>query len=143
MTHRCFDEDGDGNPANDGAGWHSHWVVLVKDGACGPGLKVRDVSPGIDLLPPTAPGLPIALDSPGMSPILNARTATITVPVSGGENASFDAVTAQLQVNQSGTAPLLCVTNVHEIGERTPQTTIRMFNPRRLPWNKRRSMRNS
>lgn len=110
-----FDENGDGDPANDGAGWHSHWVVLVKDAACGAGLKVRDVSPGVDLLPPTAPGLPIALDSPGMSPILVGRTATITVPVAGGENASFDAVTAELQVHQSGSVPLLCVVVVHDV----------------------------
>ncbi len=24
-----FDEDADGDPANDGASWHSHWVVLA------------------------------------------------------------------------------------------------------------------
>lgn len=24
-----YDEDGDGNPANDGRKWHSHWVVLT------------------------------------------------------------------------------------------------------------------
>lgn len=41
-----FDENGDGDPANDGAGWHSHWVVLEKADGCGAGLKVRDVSPG-------------------------------------------------------------------------------------------------
>lgn len=110
-----FDENGDGNPTNDGAGWHSHWVVLVKDSACGAGLKVRDVSPGVDLLPATAPGLPIALDSPGMSPILDGRTATITVPVSGGESGSFDAVTAELQINEAGSAPLLCVSDVHDV----------------------------
>ena len=40
-----YDEDRDGDPANDGAEWHSHWVVLVEDPACGAGLKVRDVSP--------------------------------------------------------------------------------------------------
>ena len=110
-----FDENGDGDPANDGAGWHSHWVVLEKAGGCGAGLKVRDVSPGVDLLPPTAPMLPLALDSPGMSPALNGRTATITVPVKGGEGVSFDAVTAELQVNAEGKAPLLCVTGVHDV----------------------------
>ena len=110
-----YDEDQDGDPANDGADWHSHWVVLVEDDACGAGLKVRDVSPGVDLLPATAPYLPIALDSPGMSPILVGRTAKITVPVSDTENVSFDAVTAELQVNEKSEVPLLCITGVHDV----------------------------
>ncbi len=110
-----FDENQDGDPANDGADWHSHWVVLVKDDACGAGLKVRDVSPGVDLLPATAPYLPIALDSPGMSPILDGRTAKITVPVSDTENVSFDAVTAELQINENTEVPLLCITGVHDV----------------------------
>lgn len=110
-----FDENGDGDPANDGADWHSHWVVLTKDEACGAGLKVRDVSPGQDLLPATAPGLPIALDSPGMSPVLDGAMARITVPVAGADGTAFDAVTAELQVNDSGAVPLLCVTGVHDV----------------------------
>ena len=110
-----YDEDRDGDPANDGAEWHSHWVVLVEDTTCGAGLKVRDVSPGVDLLPATAPHLPIALDSPGMSPILKGQTARITVPVGETENISFDAVTAELQINKTTEAPLLCVTGVHDV----------------------------
>ena len=110
-----FDENADGDPANDGADWHSHWVVLVDDDACSGGLKVRDVSPGQDVLPPTAPGLPIALDSPGMSPILKGQSVRITVPVSGAENVNFDAVTAKLQVHAEGKAPLLCVTGTYDV----------------------------
>ncbi len=110
-----YDEDQDGDPGNDGADWHSHWVVLTEDSACGAGLKVRDVSPGQDLLPATAPYLPIALDSPGMSPILDGHTARITVPVADAADVSFDAVTAELQVNESGEAPLLCVSGVHDV----------------------------
>jgi len=110
-----YDENRDGDPANDGADWHSHWVVLVEDTACAAGLKVRDVSPGVDLLPATAPYLPIALDSPGMSPILDGQIATITVPINDSENVSFDAVTAELQIDESGEAPLLCITSVHDI----------------------------
>lgn len=110
-----FDENGDGDPANDGAGWHSHWVVLAEDEACGAGLKVRDVSPGIDVLPDTAPGLPIALDSPGMSPLIKGNALRISVPLKDAGNAGFDAVTAELQVNGEGKAPLLCVSAVHEI----------------------------
>lgn len=111
-----FDENNDGDPANDGADWHSHWVVLTKEEACGAGLKVRDVSPGVDLLPDTAPMLPIALDSPGMSPVLSGSTAKITIPLADAKTASFDAVTAELQVNAEGVkVPLLCVTGVHDI----------------------------
>lgn len=110
-----FDENADGDPANDGKTWHSHWVVLVDEKACGAGLTVRDVSPGQDLLPATAPGLPIALDSPGMSPILDGRTARITVPVGDTEKVSFDAVTAELQVHAEGKVPLLCVVGVRDI----------------------------
>jgi len=114
-----FDENNDGDPANDGAGWHSHWVVLGEDKACGAGLKVKDVSPGQDVLPATAPGLPIALDSPGMSALLKGSTVRIMVPLKGAENAKFDAVTAELQVNGEGKAPLLCVTGVHKIASGT------------------------
>lgn len=110
-----FDENADGDPANDGGGWHSHWVVLAKDEACGAELKVRDVSPGIDILPDTAPGLPIALDSPGMSPRIDGKALRISVPLKDATDAGFDAVTAELQVNAEGKAPLLCVTTVHEI----------------------------
>ncbi|RED15150.1 hypothetical protein [Parasphingopyxis lamellibrachiae] len=110
-----YDENRDGDPANDGADWHSHWVVLVEDESCGAGLKVRDVSPGQDLLPATAPYLPIALDSPGMSPVLDGSRARITVPVENAADIAFDAVTAELQVNENGGAPLLCVTGVHDV----------------------------
>jgi len=110
-----FDENGDGILDNDGADWHSHWVVLTKDKACSGGLKVKDVSPGKDILPATAPGLPIALDSPGMSPLIKGATVRITVPVEGAENANFDAVAAKLQVHNEGKAPLLCVTGTYKV----------------------------
>ncbi len=111
-----YDENADGDPGNDGADWHSHWVVLVEDNACAAGLKVRDVSPGVDLLPDTAPFLPLALDSPGMSPRLYGQTVRITVPAGDTTMAAFDAVTAELQVNEAGEAPLLCVSGVHDVG---------------------------
>jgi hypothetical protein len=110
-----FDENNDGDPNNDGADWHSHWVVLVEDKACAGGLKVRDISPGQDVLPATAPGLPIALDSPGMSPLIKGAVVKITVPVKGAENVAFDAVAAKLQVHEQGKAPLLCVTGTYKV----------------------------
>ncbi len=110
-----FDEDQDGDPNNDGKDWHSHWVVLTEETACGGGLKVRDVSPGVDLLPATAPMLPIALDSPGMSPILDGSIATIAVPVGKTEKIAFDDVTAELRIHAQGKTPLLCISGVHDI----------------------------
>jgi hypothetical protein len=110
-----YDENKDGDPANDGAGWHAHWVVLGEDAACGAGLKVRDVSPGVDALPTTAPGLPIALDSPDAAPILTGTQVSVTLPLRGAENVAFDAVAAQLQVNAEGKTPLLCVTGTYKV----------------------------
>ncbi|MCL4768641.1 MAG: hypothetical protein KJZ80_20690 [Hyphomicrobiaceae bacterium] len=110
-----FDENADGVLDNDGARWHSHWVVLGEDSACAGGLKVRDIAPGQDVLPATAPMLPVALDSPGMSPILNGSTVRITVPVRGAEGVAFDAVTAELQVHpKKGGTPFLCVVGVRK-----------------------------
>ncbi len=125
-----YDENQDGDPANDGGNWHSHWVVLTKDDTCGAGLKVRDVSPGVDLMPATAPMLPIALDSPGMSPILNGTTAQITVPVGDSDLVKFDGVTAELQVHAEGKAPLLCVSNVHDIASGDLSLTGQIMAPK-------------
>jgi hypothetical protein len=109
------DENGDGDKANDGKSWHSHWVVLEKDAACGGGLKVRDITPGTDIVPKTAPGLPLALDSPGAAPSLSGSVVTLAVPLAGAESAGFDGVTAELQVNAEGKMPLLCVTSVMDV----------------------------
>lgn len=110
-----FDENADGDPGNDGSGWHSHWVVLEADKACSAGLKVKDIKPGQDLLPATAPGLPIALDSPGFSPLVSPHQISVSAPLKGAIGQAFDAVAAELQVNSSGAAPLLCVTSVQKI----------------------------
>jgi hypothetical protein len=113
----AHDEDGDGKSDNDGAGWHSHWVVLTKDEACGAGLKVKDVAPGQDVtMPPSAPGVPLFLDSPGHVPNLAGSALTIKVPLPAGTaGASFDGVTSGLKINAESKAPLLCVTDVFKI----------------------------
>ena len=93
-----YDEDGDGNPANDGKTWHSHWVVLVKDETCPAGLKVKDVTPGATVkMPVTAPGVPLLLDSPGIKPDLAGSTVSVLIPMpEGGATMSFDGVAAGL-----------------------------------------------
>ena len=115
-----YDENGDGRRDNDGNLWHSHWVVLKPNDACGPGaLGVVDIPEGSKpRLPKTWPGFPILLDSPGWSPTLNAETVEVKVPfddigvVTAG---SFDGVTAGLRVNASVHAPLLCVVDVFKV----------------------------
>lgn len=115
-----FDENGDGNPGNDGNVWHSHWVVLQPDEACGKGaLKVIDIPAGTrPRLPKTWPGLPILIDSPGWSPSFQGGTLEVRVPfddigVVGAT--SFDGVTAALRVNASVHSPLLCVADVFKV----------------------------
>lgn len=114
------DEDADGNADNDGGRWHSHWVVLAADEACGPGaLKVVDIPEGtVPPLPPTWPGLPILIDSPGYSPLMAGETVTVRIPaaaVGGGAELHYDGVTAALRVNADLHAPLLCVSGVFDV----------------------------
>lgn len=115
-----FDENGDGDPSNDGDLWHSHWVVLQPDDACGKGaLKVVDIPPGSKpKLPKTWPGLPILIDSPGWSPSLKGDALEVRVPFDdiGAVNAaSFDGVAAGLRVNANLHNPLLCVVDVFKV----------------------------
>lgn len=115
-----FDENGDGNRANDGGLWHMHWVVLGPDDACGQGnLKVMDIAQGATpRLPKTWPGVPLLLDSPGWQPSLTADTVEVRVPfddIAIVNRASFDGVTAGLRINASAHAPLLCVANVFKV----------------------------
>jgi hypothetical protein len=115
-----FDENGDGNVGNDGNVWHSHWVVLQPDDACGKGaLKVIDIPAGAKpRLPKTWPGLPILIDSPGWSPTFKKETVEVRVPfddIGAVEAGAFDGVTAALRVNASVHNPLLCVTHVFKV----------------------------
>ncbi len=115
-----YDENGDGILDNDGDVWHSHWVVLQPNPACGEGaLAVVDIQEGAKpRLPKTWPGLPLLLDSPGWQPLLDDHTVEVRVPfddigvVTAG---SFDGVTAGLRVNASVHAPLLCVVDVFKV----------------------------
>jgi hypothetical protein len=115
-----FDENHDNHLDNDGEVWHTHWVVLVPDPACGAqGLKVQDIPPSSQQkLPKTWPGLPILIDSPGYSPQFNGNKVEIKVPFDKAnvvKGMRYDGVTAQLQVNADMKAPLLCVTQVFDI----------------------------
>lgn len=115
-----FDENRDGDPANDGGDWHSHWVVLTPTEACGAGaLGVRDIPSGeTPAMPATWPGLPIYIDSPGYTPLFDGPEIAVTVPLAQpetGTEVAYDGVTAALRVNADIHAPLLCVTDVFDI----------------------------
>ena len=115
-----FDENNDGDPANDGLLWHSHWVVLTPTETCGDGaLGVRDLPEGATpAMPTTWPGLPIFIDSPGYTPMFDGPEIAITVPFAAPsvvDGISYDAATSALRVNASIHAPLLCVTDIFDI----------------------------
>lgn len=115
-----YDENGDGDLKNDGDLWHSHWVVLTPDEACGKGaLKVVDIPEGAKpKLPKTWPGLPLLIDSPAWSPVFKGDTLEVRVPfddIGVVKAASFDGVSAALRVNASVHSPLLCVVDVFKV----------------------------
>ena len=115
-----FDENGDGDLGNDGGTWHSHWVVLGPDDACGVGaLKVMDIPEGTKpRLPKTWPGLPLLLDSPGWQPVFDDDTVEVRVPfddIAVVEAAQYDGVTAGLRINADVHAPLFCVVDVFDV----------------------------
>ena len=129
-----FDEDGNGKPDDDGGVWHSHWVVLVPDSACGPkALKVKDIPAGAHpRLPKTWPGLPLYLDSPGYSPVISGRSVEVRVPMESelaAASAGYDGVTAALRVNASIHAPLLCVENVIRIARSSSNRRMSSSSP--------------
>lgn len=114
-----WDEDGDRNYGNDGLVFHTHWVVLTADERVPGGLAVKETQRIDEDLPPTNPGMPMYLDSPGFSVVLDGATLRVVVPldrVSGRRDFSFDAVTAYMEVNTSDASrPLLGVYHVYEV----------------------------
>ncbi len=118
-----WDEDGDGDTKNleDGMVFHSHWVVLVPDERVPGGLAVRQVvDEALDAaLPPTHPGMPIYLDSPGFSVVLRNGALRIPVPawrVRDLDAFRYDAVTAYLEVNlENKDRPTLGVYEVYDV----------------------------
>ena len=115
-----WDEDGDGSYDDDGLVFHTHWVVLAPDERVAGGLSVVEFEQGSGaVLPPTNPGMPMYLDSPGLTVVLDGDTLRVLVPawrVRGETGFSFDAVTAYLEVNTSDASrPMLGVYHVYEV----------------------------
>jgi len=114
-----WDENGDGDYSNDGVRFHSHWVVLVPDERVAGGLSVKAATRIEEELPPTNPGMPMYLDSPGFSIHLDGNHLRVVVPtdrVGGRSDFTFDAVTAYMEVNTTDPdRPLLGVYHVYEV----------------------------
>lgn len=117
-----FDENGNGeyDDALDGRVFHSHWVVLVPDERVAGGLSVKAVTDSVEeALPPTAPDMPIYLDSPGHTIVADRNRLRIVVPgwrIRGLESFNYDAVVAYMQVNTSDQdRPMLGVYTVYSV----------------------------
>lgn len=102
-----WDESSDGHYNNDGAVWHPHWVVLVHDDRVNGGFSVKEFASDDDIvvLPPTNPGMPMYMDSPGFGVVTRGNAIRAVVPLYRVKNRtdfSFDAVTCYMQVNTGG-----------------------------------------
>ncbi len=115
-----WDEDGDKDYANDGVQWHPHWVVLQSDERVAGGLSVKQFSEEDEVtLPPTNPGMPMYMDSPGFPVVTQGNVIRVTVPlyrIGHKTDFKFDAVTAYMQVNGSDESrPMLGVYQVYSV----------------------------
>jgi len=102
-----WDENNDGNYGNDGIVWHPHWVVLTEDKRVEGGLAVKQFDPKDTtvVLPPTNPGMPMYMDSPGFQVITKGNTIRVVVPdyrMNNKKDFSYDGVAAYMQVNTGG-----------------------------------------
>lgn len=120
-----WDENGDGNYGNDGLSWHTHWVVLVRDARVPGGLSVKEFrKTDAVVLPPTSPGMPMYMDSPGHAVVARGDTLKVLVPAARVRTAMFkyDAVTCYMQVSApsaghatNGDKPMLGVYEVFDV----------------------------
>lgn len=116
-----WDENSDQDYGNDGVIWHPHWVVLVKDDRVPGGLSVKQFKKADTMvkLPPTNPGMPMYMDSPGFPVLTNGQEITVVIPayrMNKQIEFNYDVVTAYMQVNTSNDKlPLLGVYNVYSV----------------------------
>lgn len=122
-----WDENTDGDYENDGIVWHPHWVVLTEDKRVEGGLAVKQFDPKDKtvVLPPTNPGMPMYMDSPGFQVITNGNTIRVVVPdyrMNNKTDFSYDGVAAYMQVNTDekeghggGDKPMLGVYKVYSV----------------------------
>ena len=116
-----WDENSDKIFDNDGMVWHPHWVVLHQDKRVVGGLSVKQFKKADEtvVLPPTNPGMPMYMDSPGYPVITISNKIKVIVPdyrINNRTDYSYDGVTAFMKVNTSNdNLPMLGVYEVFSI----------------------------
>lgn len=116
-----WDENTDNVFDNDGVIWHPHWVILVEDKRVKGGLAVKQFKKDDKtvVLPPTNPGMPMYMDSPGYPVKSKNNTIKVVVPdyrINNKTNFSYDGVAAFMKVNTSNSElPLLGVYEVYSV----------------------------
>lgn len=101
-----WDENSDSIFDNDGLVWHPHWVVLNEDKRVEGGLSVKQFKKADKtvVLPPTNPGMPMYMDSPGYPVNTKSNTINVVVPdyrINNRTDFNYDGVTAFMRVNTS------------------------------------------
>lgn len=101
-----WDENNDRVYDNDGVIWHPHWVILHEDKRVAGGLSVKQFQKADEtvVLPPTNPGMPMYMDSPGYAVTTKSNTIKVVVPdyrMNNRTDFSYDGVTAFMKVNTS------------------------------------------
>lgn len=116
-----WDENTDKIFDNDGVIWHPHWVILVEDKRVEGGLAVKQFKKDDEtvILPPTNPGMPMYMDSPGYSVKSINNTIKVVVPdyrINNKTDFSYDGVAAFMKVNTSNAdLPMLGVYEVYSV----------------------------
>lgn len=116
-----WDENNDNNFTNDGIVWHPHWVILINDERVSGGLSVKQFKKADQtvVLPPTNPGMPMYMDSPGYPVTTISSTIKVVVPnyrMNHKKDFNYDGVTAFMRVNTSDEAlPMLGVYEVYNV----------------------------
>ncbi|APQ16916.1 hypothetical protein [Maribacter hydrothermalis] len=116
-----WDENNDQIFDNDGIIWHPHWVILHEDKRVGGGLSVKQFKKADEtvVLPPTNPGMPMYMDSPGYPVTTKSHTIKVVVPdyrMNNRIDFNYDGVTAFMKVNTSNESlPMLGVYEVYSV----------------------------
>lgn len=116
-----WDENNDKDYKNDGVVWHPHWVVLHADQRVKGGLAVKQFKKVDEtvFLPPTNPGMPMYMDSPGYPVTTAGNTITVVVPdyrINHQTSFNYDGVAAFMKVNTSNDQlPMLGVYEVYSV----------------------------